>query len=687
MRYKFHFTLVMETRAMRELREREFPQLEQRTFLDFAGSMVLCKSQVERFGFLANECLANPHTYEQVNRSANEIECLRAQVLASMNLDLGHYACIFTKNTTEALHILGRHLRVEGDFFYTVDNHNSVLGLAEMLKERDVAVEVTSSFPEDVAPGSVFAFPVQSNATGRRYPLKWIREFQELGGMIVLDAAATTLPDLCDLKPDFITLSLLKVCGAHGGCLVVRRDRESKLSDPPPAGGALLFSCSRTLKFQLLPFIQQKFESGTLAFTDLLIALEGLKVRRKFGTEDKICEHLRKLSDYFVSQVADLKHKNGVKLVQFVPERVGDFGATFAFNLVKDDGNIVNHHSVQFIFSVFGIVARFGSHCNPGATYHDLGWDADEVEGLVDVVSDGTKCVSSLCVVDGRPVGTIRVSFGYPTTFGDIDKLVSVLGKMFVNGGPSPSVGPLPGPITIKQIFVFPLTGARGYEVSTSKLDKWGLIHDRNWKLISEDGRIISTPQCPALATLVAKVVGDSMLQLNYRGNILAVDIDDFEESTTAPPLVRKYGRVYGDDVSAWICHTLGRFAYLVKVHDQYRGKMAFSGATEDTCRFMGNDFDIQRVHINLVFTGIPIFTEEGQPTGPISMAGIPITVWRTRPICMTTSLTPDKETVDVEGLRKLAEARATYGTTPFGVLFGVSCDTTRSLRVGDKIQ
>ena len=96
----------MDSAFIKEFRKKEFPQLDEKLFLDFAASMPVSQSQAARFQFLTNDVLTNPHSgYVQVNRTDFEVECLRSHILVAMNLTPSEYICIFTKNTTESLHI------------------------------------------------------------------------------------------------------------------------------------------------------------------------------------------------------------------------------------------------------------------------------------------------------------------------------------------------------------------------------------------------------------------------------------------------------------------------------------------------------------------------------------------------------------------------------------------------------
>ena len=75
----------------------------------------------------------------------------------------------------------------------------------------------------------LFAYPAQSNFSGVRHPLRWIKLAQDHGYDVLLDAAAylpTNQLDLSAVKPSFVTVSWYKVFGfpTGVGCLIARRD-------------------------------------------------------------------------------------------------------------------------------------------------------------------------------------------------------------------------------------------------------------------------------------------------------------------------------------------------------------------------------------------------------------------------------------------------------------------------------
>ena len=147
-----------------------------------------------------------------------------------------------------------------GNFCYLDDNHTSVVGMREMVKDRGASVFCLSkdSFKSHGAfrssirchGNSLFAYPAQSNFSGEKYPLDWINVLKRVGESsvantkrchgncqtpeenshedarcqgnryVLLDAAGyvcTSQLDLRRYQPDFVPISFYKIFGFPTG--------------------------------------------------------------------------------------------------------------------------------------------------------------------------------------------------------------------------------------------------------------------------------------------------------------------------------------------------------------------------------------------------------------------------------------------------------------------------------------
>lgn len=194
-------------------------------------------------------------------------EDLRQHTLASCNVSGREYVCVLTSGATAALKLAGELVpwsqggHQPNKFAWLVDNHNSVLGIREIVRKNGGALATAligkdengkdGVTLEDIAEETgechritetrrpcalgLFAFPMESNFDGRRYDLSLVKTAKEQlqadgrRWMVLLDAAkgaATGPPDLTLAPVDLVALSYYKMFGYPTGlgALLIRRE-------------------------------------------------------------------------------------------------------------------------------------------------------------------------------------------------------------------------------------------------------------------------------------------------------------------------------------------------------------------------------------------------------------------------------------------------------------------------------
>jgi uncharacterized protein YcbX len=115
---------------------------------------------------------------------------------------------------------------------------------------------------------------------------------------------------------------------------------------------------------------------------------------------------------------------------------------------------------------------------------------------------------------------------------------------------------------------------------------------------------------------------------------------------------------------------------------------MPFSAVTRESLEYLGPSFSVLRFRVNFVFAGAPAFSEEGEYTGTLTLAGRAIRDWKWRIICLACAVDPETGIVSTEPLVRLSRERGRNGAVTFGVLFGADCEgKTYEIRVGDRVQ
>ncbi|VFQ58733.1 unnamed protein product [Cuscuta campestris] len=125
------------SRNIDQIRAMEFKRLEGVVYLDHAGATLHSESQLEAvLKELNSTVYGNPHSQSSCSMSSNDcVQKARQQVLEFFNASPREYSCIFTSGATAALKLVGETFPwcSESSFMYTMENHNSVLGIREYL--------------------------------------------------------------------------------------------------------------------------------------------------------------------------------------------------------------------------------------------------------------------------------------------------------------------------------------------------------------------------------------------------------------------------------------------------------------------------------------------------------------------------------------------------------------------------
>ena len=244
------------------LRAREFARLDRTAtaYLDYTGAALYPASLVRRD--VAPPAGGRPRQPARRQRSvAREHRGHRARARPARSSSLGAdpavYDVVFTANASGAIRILAEAFPFDRNsrLVLTADNHNSVNGLAWPARRAKARVALvplagdlrgsrSCSRAGAGAGPSLFAFPAQSNFSGVRHPLEWIRLAQARGYRVLLDAASFAPGALLDLgtaPADFVALSFYKIFGypTGVGALIARRDALAELRRRYFGGGTV----------------------------------------------------------------------------------------------------------------------------------------------------------------------------------------------------------------------------------------------------------------------------------------------------------------------------------------------------------------------------------------------------------------------------------------------------------------
>jgi selenocysteine lyase/cysteine desulfurase len=364
------------------------------------------------------------------------------------------YTVVFTANASGALRLVGEAYPFGSDsrLLLTADNHNSVNGIREFARAKgapvtyvpivaaDLRLDPTALHAalERLVPGSnsLFAYPAQSNLSGVQHPLEWIGLAKEHGWDVLLDAAAfvpTNCLDIGRWQPDFVSVSFYKMFGYPTGigCLIARRSALARLRRPWFAGGTIDIASVSVDAYELNP-AEAAFEDGTLDFLGLPAIEIGIRYLCEVGI-DVVHDRVRALTGWLLSQLTTLQHANGEPLVRiYGPTTLIARGGTVSFNVLKDDGQVMDYHVVEAAAADWNISLRGGCFCNPGASEVAL----DLTPSMLRPVFDRGRGPER--TRQRHEWGMVRVSTGIATTPADIDHLIEFLRTFIRHAGERP---------------------------------------------------------------------------------------------------------------------------------------------------------------------------------------------------------------------------------------------------------
>ncbi|KAF8443628.1 pyridoxal phosphate-dependent transferase [Terfezia claveryi] len=585
--------------AVEGIRATEYPQLQDITYLDHAGTTLYASSLVQKVADdLVSNLYGNPHSQSPSSQlTSKRIKDIRLRVLQLFNASPADYDIVFCTNATAGMKlVLEAYTAQVGAFQYCYhkDCHTSAVGIRELSGDakcflRDEEVEKwleggsTTDEVESKTRG-LFVYPAQSNLSGRRLPQSWARKVRISGRKFytLLDAAAlvTTTPlDLALMEPDFTVVSFYKMFGYPDlGALIVRKTSPGMLEFLENrryfGGGTVAAVTSQGDAFHAkrsgVP--HEHLEDGTLSFHSIIALDIALTVHKDlYGDFSSISRHATSLVMHLQQKLAKLEHYNGKRVCTLYSESfpsttdestVDDWvrhqGPTVAFNMRRADGAWVGYSEVEKLAAVKRIHIRTGGLCNPGGVESYVGLKAWEIKQNYEA---GHRCWDDQDVMRGKPTGAIRVSLGAMSTIDDVENLISFIDEFYVEkerstlqkelvrgdwGGKATAV--------VESITIYPIKSCGGYKIPagiTWELKPHGLAWDREWCLVHlGTGSAMNQKQYNKMALIRPSLaMEDGVLTVSCVGSPASINIS--LASSELDALQSSASRVCGDKINA----------------------------------------------------------------------------------------------------------------------------------------
>ena len=252
-----------------------------------------------------------------------------------------------------------------------------------------------------------------------------------------MDAAsyATSTPlDLQRYEADFTVISFYKLFGfpTGVGALVIRKDAIGCLQKHYFGGGTVDAISWDTPWKVLRSSAPQVFEDGTLPFLEIMAIDHGFDYIESVGGWEYVQSHVFALSQQVREEMSSMMIKGNqgsdIPLCE-IYGTPGQCGPIVAFNLYRFDGTFIGSNHVARLASLHNIHLRVGCFCNPGACAAALGWTTHDIQRHHKTFHH--SCGDELDLIEGRPIGAVRISFGLSNTTEDVRLWIQFLKTFF----------------------------------------------------------------------------------------------------------------------------------------------------------------------------------------------------------------------------------------------------------------
>ena len=547
-------------------------------------------------------------------RSTQRIEDIRTKALRFFNADPDHYDLIFVANATAGIKLVMEAFREKERGFwygYHADAHTSLLGVREAASvghrcfmsdgEVDAWLEGAQNDQlndEHDTPWKLFAYPAQSNMHGRRLPMDWpghIRSsHKNQKTFSLLDAASLVSTSPLDLSnhlsaPDFTVMSFYKIFGFPDlGALIVRKQCGHVFKDRQYFGGGTveMVSCGKeNWHISKHNTLHDQLEDGTAPIHSIFALGTAFDVHtRLYGSMEKVAVHTESLTCYTLASMVQLHHYNGRAVCEIYSYSNGlrtqlDRGPIIAFNLRNSRGSFVSNAEVEKLASVRKIQLRSGGLCNPGGIATSLKLAPWEMKRNF---AAGQRCGNDHDIMDGKPTGMLRISFGAMSNLQDVSSFIELLREFFVEKS-----DPKPAPVSehydgssfyIESLMIYPIKSCGGMLIPGDthwRIRREGLAWDREWCLVHLGTRqALSQKKYPRMS-LIKPIVDleEGLLRIRYCGIVppslpSEITVPLSEDPTVYHPATGSSSTVCDDSITALTYASLTISTFLTTLLD-----------------------------------------------------------------------------------------------------------------------
>jgi uncharacterized protein YcbX len=259
--------------------------------------------------------------------------------------------------------------------------------------------------------------------------------------------------------------------------------------------------------------------------------------------------------------------------------------------------------------------------------------------------------------------------------------------------------------VQVTGLNIYPVKSCRGIAVSQARLTETGFEHDREWLVITPEGRFLTQRERPQLAQVETAIAGDRLVLRKPNGTDLSLPLN-----LTGPErevtIWRDKAAAFdaGDEAATWLSDHLGKPARLVRFDkrhkrasdakwtgdvealnqfsDGYPWLLISQGSLDELNRRMEQPLPMNRFRPNIVVDGLPPFGEDSVDEFVAGAVRLKVVKPCDRCVVTTTDQITGERSSD-EPLKALKEFR--FDKNLRGVLFGQNMILTGGL--GDELK
>jgi hypothetical protein len=264
--------------------------------------------------------------------------------------------------------------------------------------------------------------------------------------------------------------------------------------------------------------------------------------------------------------------------------------------------------------------------------------------------------------------------------------------------------------ISLAALHLYPVKSCRGIALAEAAVTAAGLEHDREWMIVTPEGRFLTQREEPRLALVATALDPVALTLATERAGSIAVPLGQRGEAREVTVWRDRCAAIdQGDEPARWFTELLGRPARLVRFDPRQRrvSDPAWTGGLDAQNRFsdgfallalsrasladlnarLGRPLPMDRFRPNLVLEGLPPYGEDG--LGEL-VAGT-VRLRRVKPCTRCVITTTDQFTGTVAGDEPLRTLRSyRWDAALRGVTFGqnliVVAGAGARLRVGQEL-